>query len=261
MKKIITGISIFIGAACLCGSMYINKPIVSLEQETIANAPSLCSQETKPSFTNFQEEIDNSDVLWNSEMLFSYCKDVMNPEKFIEDDSIVIEATIGDILESEISPEIGIPVTPMNIVSYNVIQGNLVDKIDKIYYGGGIISVDKYINACPQQASKMNLDTMSNEEKTTKYMRFDMDSKYDYTPGATYVLVIKNNLDGRYFIDCNAYGTFTIESDTFANNDIDKNTLKQENKHYIYKSVQDPDNTTINCKNVKTNKTLILKKK
>ena len=169
-------------------------------------------------YKNYQSMIDKKDIYsQGGGMLPSYTCNVTKPEELIDEDSIVIEAQIGDILESEISPNLSYPVTPMQIVSYKVLKGHLDENISKVYYSGGSVPIYKFINAFPQRANKMRIDTLSESDQKNKYLSFEMFESYDYSPGATYILIIKKNLDGRYFILVNAYGTFIKENSKYIN--------------------------------------------
>lgn len=185
-------------------------------------------ESTPASYVNYQSQISQDLIVYDVDVDASYAIDVTDPENLIDDKAIVIEATVGNIEVADIYGDNQLPETAMDIVSYNVLYGTPSEEITQVYYEGGIVTVSDYVEFNPKSAEKSGLTDLSDEEQKNSYVKFELDSSFEYQVGETYTLIIYRSDDGRYHINTNGYGTFTAST---TNSKMSKtvNTLNLKN--------------------------------
>lgn len=177
---------------------------------------------TTVSYQNKQKNIESKNIFMFVETDASYAVDVYTPDILANDKSsdAIIVATIGDIENALINNE-GIA-TPINIVDYEVLKGELDLDLTTIYSEGGLIDVESYMTTIlPQEAEKMGLTVIPESERETQYIQFILDSSFDYLPGERYVFILSKRGNDHY-INTEGYGTFTVNEQALSKGVFDK---------------------------------------
>lgn len=149
----------------------------------------------------------------------SYVSDVSDIDEMVNDEltNVIIYATVGDIYLAEMN-KYGVPYIPVSIVDFTILKGDSDIELDTIYFTGGTTDVESYMAAIsPQEAKKMGLTTIPEEERKNEYIEYTTDSYFELSPGEEYVFLLTYR-DGKYFINTEGYGTFEIDDNMQTRN-------------------------------------------
>lgn len=163
-------------------------------------------------YLNYQKEIKKEDIAFITEEHASYAIDVSIPENLVNFDSTVavIRAQVGDI-NSAIINDNAVPLTPLSILDYEVLKGEVTEPISEVYVIGGIIDIAAYMEKLTaMEIEKMQLERIPVEARKTQYIEHRTDAYYDFKAGEEYVFVLYYQ-DGKYFVNTEGYGTFVVE--------------------------------------------------
>lgn len=146
----------------------------------------------------------------------SYSVNVRDPEELIRNSDVVavISAVVGNIRMGIMTDTGGsTPYTPVEIVSFTILAGEVTDNLNIAYINGGIVPLSDYAKAIGnERATKMGIDKLSDEEMKTQYVDVELDSSYSFELGEEYVLILLQDEDGKYIINTGGYGVFTVNS-------------------------------------------------
>lgn len=165
----------------------------------------------KVEYTNIQKQVDNKNIFMFIESDASYAIDVFDPERLSSDESTVaiISATIGDIDYATVDEQ-GNVVTPLDIVDFEVLEGNIDGDLLRVFVEGGLVDIETLIpTLLPQEVEKMGLNVIPEDQRNEHYVQESTDASFDYIPGEQYVLIISKR-GNEYYINTDGFGTFTI---------------------------------------------------
>lgn len=166
----------------------------------------------KQTYSNFKDTISKDHIYMNDESLIAYATDVQNPQVLLEHGTlVVVNIKIGNIKEARLN---GDQVeTPIEVIEYEVLDGNIDRPLNEITISGGIITLKSYLKTLNEyQIEKRGYLDFTQEELENHYVEVFAQDAFDYVPGASYVVLLVENND-TYTINNNGYGTF-VENDS-----------------------------------------------
>lgn len=180
---------------------------------------------------NNQDNINKSEInldiysIVDKETSWAY--DVSNTDTLSEKADIIVKVKVLNIGEGtyEYTPNLS-PTTPIYVETLEVLKGNKNKQINMILKRGGTVRVKEVIENCPSTSvNKMGLNTLTEEEKNTKYILYNESGNYDLEVGKTYVIALRNGKDDNYYISANGYSIFHVSNQEVYTNVLTGNKL------------------------------------
>jgi hypothetical protein len=103
------------------------------------------------------------------------------------------------------------PYTPVQIRIVDVLSGDELADEMTIYIQGGNVLISDIIEATPERANKMGLDSIGLSERTSKYIAYVSESDYRFQVGQEYVCILTKQSKEIYTVMASGYGVFKAE--------------------------------------------------
>ena len=178
---------------------------------------------------NVSDSIEIYMTIQNNQEL-SWAYDITNSKLVYEKADYVIKVKVLDIGKGtyEYSAKNQNPTTPIKVETLEKLKGDEEKNITQILQWGGIVSVEDVIKNTPETSvNKMGLNKLSDEEKQTKYIKYEESGNFDFEIGKTYIVALIVSKDGNFYIGANGYSIFESNSkDNVYTNVITNNKLE-----------------------------------
>jgi hypothetical protein len=92
-----------------------------------------------------------------------------------------------------------------------VMSGDLELGSQTLYFPGGTVTAEQYLEANPTNGKKIGLEDMTQSKRKKYYIDFPSEMDCDIKKNTEYVFLLRNDeiVPGAYFVLTGAYGTFT----------------------------------------------------
>lgn len=133
------------------------------------------------------------------------------------DDIFVVKAKVNSIeedlfLEAEENYSNPHPFTPVNISVNDVLVGDGLEDLEKVYLVGGQVKISEVMKTMTEDAiKKLEYDKLPKEALDT-YIDYTSNHDYDLSVGDEYVFILLKQRDDTYHILGNGYGVFKENS-------------------------------------------------
>lgn len=157
------------------------------------------------------------------------------------DNIVVVKAKVTSIekplfLNTKEIREVSYPVTPVNISIEEVLLGDNINNLDKIYLTGGRVTISEAMEVISEgDAEKLGYDKLPSNELNTTYVDYVSDYDYKLNPLDEYIFILAKQSNNTYEVLGNGYGIFTednskskVKSDVSGQKIAYKNVLSQK---------------------------------
>lgn len=184
----------------------------------------------KDNNVNVNKDIDpNIDMYMNISRELSWAYNVSDTQLIANNSDYIVKVKVLNIGDGtyEYSPNSN-PTTPIKVEILSILKGDKNVQISQILKWGGYVTIEEFINNNPaEQIEKMGLNKLSKLEQQSKYIQYEEMGNYDFQVGNTYVIALRENKNGNFFIVANGYGIF--EEDEISKKYINVLTKKDLN--------------------------------
>ena len=151
------------------------------------------------------------------EMQSNYAIDPKEPANLINKErSILLKIKINKIGDAEFlfkNGSFGNPYIPFSPIFVEVLEDytkkNIQLKDNILYVEGGKIKISEYEKSIDDvDKNRMGIDTMTNEEKNSKYIKYAFPESYNFEIGKEYIVIAKEIGNGFYGILNGGYSVF-----------------------------------------------------
>ncbi|MDR1409787.1 MAG: hypothetical protein LBJ12_05930 [Oscillospiraceae bacterium] len=149
-----------------------------------------------------------------SETHFDWVSDPKDTEKTLNAvESVVRAKVLSADPASFLRPTAGSPYTPLNVQVLEVMSGDLELGSQTLYFPGGSVTAEQYLEANPTSGQKIGLEDMTQNERQKYYLDFPSEMDCDLNKNTEYVflLVEDERVPNGYFIFTGGYSIFTTD--------------------------------------------------
>lgn len=154
--------------------------------------------------------VPNRDVYMNISGELSWAYNVSDTQLIANNSDYIVKVKVLNSGDGtyEYSPNFN-PTTPIKVETLSILKGDKNVQISQILKWGGYITIEEFINNNQaEQIEKMGLNKLSKLEQQSKYIQYEEMGNYDFQVGNTYVIALRENENGNFFIVANGYGIF-----------------------------------------------------
>jgi len=137
--------------------------------------------------------------------------DMTDTEMMLNESHAVVRARVLSAQKTlYVSPYHSLPNTPLKVQVLEVLSGDIKTGTQTIYFPGGAVTAEQYLEQNPSSGAKMGLLELSKNERKKMYIESLCETDFDLKKNAEYVfLLIRNDELDKYFVGDGAYSTFT----------------------------------------------------
>lgn len=136
-----------------------------------------------------------------------------------EKTELIVTGTVTEKMKAEKNYYLPLAVTPGNLLIDNVIKGKIIEDNIRFIVSGGIITFKQYEDSLVgMDALKLKINSMTEEEKTSKFVEFKSEDSIEFKVGQRYILFL-NKIEGTDdYLTIGCYGMIPIsDSDDITN--------------------------------------------
>lgn len=195
------------------------------------NTSITANKETSSASLDVQNSISNNDIYPTVQIDANYSIP-LDAQSILNASSNIFEAKITKVgkpyFQNQTDPY---PLTPIQLDIIKQYKGTIQNSSITLDIPGGNIIISDLLNQINEERiAKMNLDDLSEEDKNTKYISYQLETDFDYKEEDKLLFAANYEKEtDSYLLSLGGYSVFTINGDETFNNILTDEVINQDN--------------------------------